>query len=71
MSEAGTIDRVLWYIDNYREELLSQIFPNAVREYKEERYKLTQFQFWFSLDDGNKAKTIEFAKEFYSEEVQG
>jgi hypothetical protein len=66
---ATVVFRCLMYHDCHRPEAIQKLFPNASQDYKREWLKRdTLFKFFAHLDDGNRARFVRLAMEYYGEE---
>lgn len=60
------VDKLIRAVENHREQLVRQLFPDASKDYLAEWCDRSAFRFWCHLDAENRKRAIEIATEIYS-----
>ncbi len=61
------IDNVFYFLDMHRAQAATRLFHTKNEEYLEEWITRSPFRFWVHLDQSNKRKLVDMAREHYAE----
>ncbi len=61
----GTVTNTIYYLHHHKPEIIHALFSNATRGYQEKWTELDAFSFWAGLDQGNRKRVVDMAREEY------
>lgn len=65
VKDVELVDEVISFMENHRQQAVERLFPDATEEYKTEWLERPTVRFWQHLDDTNRLRVVNFAREHY------